>query len=71
MFNFMFILQDAQKGVGVFLLISSDGIKVISADGQVKYWLVLLTRSTGSKLVMSHSQLRFGRRCSTWGGANL
>ena len=37
----MFILQDAQKGVGVFLLISSDGIKVISADGQVKYWAEL------------------------------
>ena len=51
----MFILQDAQKVVGVFLLISSDGIKVISADGQVKYWLVLLTYSTGPKLVMSHS----------------
>jgi len=43
----MFILQDAQKGVGVFLLISSDGIKVISADGQVKYGLVLLTYSAG------------------------
>jgi len=34
MVNF-YILQNAQRGVGVAILISTDGIKVISPDSQV------------------------------------
>lgn len=31
----LFLLQYTQKGVGVAILISTDGIKIISPDGQV------------------------------------
>ena len=35
-----FYLQNAQKGVGVAILTSTDGIKVVSPDGKVVDWLL-------------------------------
>ena len=40
-----FYLQNAQKGVGVAILTSTDGIKVVSPDGKVVdllFWLLFL-----------------------------